>query len=294
MSTPSPSTRDRDRLAHTRALLFDLDGVLTPTAEVHMRAWATLFTSYLSEHAPDAAPYTDADYFDHVDGKPRYDGVRSMLASRGITLPEGEPSDSPDADTVCGLGNRKNSVFAAELAENGVEPYPGSVAFLDAAIARGYAVAVVSSSRNAVPVLTAAGLLDRFTVVVDGEVAARDGLAGKPAPDTYFDGARLLGFPASQSVVVEDAQSGVQAGRAGDFGLVIGVDRGVGADTLLDNGADFVVTDLGELVGDLPAAVNEDSSSADGLGATDGSPVAARLADGTTSTSTSSTAPEHS
>jgi beta-phosphoglucomutase family hydrolase len=243
--------RDRTHLSTLAALLFDLDGVLTPTAEVHMRAWATLFRGYLAEHAPEAAPYTDADYFDHVDGKPRYDGVRSMLASRGITLPEGDPADSPDADTVCGLGNRKNAVFAAELAENGVTPYPGSVAFLDAAIAAGYQVAVVSSSRNAVPVLTAAGLRDRFEVIVDGEVAARDGLAGKPAPDTYLDGARLLGRAAAECVVVEDAQSGVQAGRAGSFGLVVGVDRGVGPQALIDFGADFVVDDLGALVGSL-------------------------------------------
>ncbi|AMM22121.1 haloacid dehalogenase [Frondihabitans sp. PAMC 28766] len=243
--------RDRSHLASLSALLFDLDGVLTPTAEVHMRAWATLFTDYLSAHAPEAAPYTDADYFDYIDGKPRYDGVRSMLASRGITLAEGLPTDAPEADTVCGLGNRKNAVFAAELEQNGVNPYPGSVAFLDAAIAAGYQVAVVSSSRNAVPVLTAAGLRDRFDVIVDGEVAARDGLAGKPAPDTYLDGARLLGLTAAQCVVVEDAQSGVQAGRAGDFGLVVGVDRGVGPQALIDFGADFVVDDLGVLVDSL-------------------------------------------
>lgn len=297
-----------------KALLFDLDGVLTPTAEVHMRAWATLFTDYLTTHAPDAAPYTDADYFDHVDGKPRYDGVRTMLASRGITLPEGDPSDSPDADTVCGLGNRKNAVFAAELEQNGVTPYPGSVAFLDAATGAGFEVAVVSSSRNAVPVLTAAGLRDRFTVIVDGEVAARDGLAGKPAPDTYLDGARLLGLTASECVVVEDAQSGVQAGRAGDFGLVVGVDRGVGADTLLAFGADFVVDDLAELVGDVStrheaardvptrheaagdAAAGDGGDTEDG-DATVGSPPGGTIAEaGTTndSTRTTSTAPEHS
>ncbi|MCU1527485.1 MAG: haloacid dehalogenase [Frondihabitans sp.] len=247
MSSPAPRTPAR--LRDMRALLFDLDGVLTPTAEVHMRAWARLFTDYLATHA--AAPYTEADYFEHIDGKPRYDGVRDMLASRGITLPEGTPEDSPALDTVCGLGNRKNSVFAAELLENGVTPYPGSVAFLDRAIAEGFDVAVVSSSRNAVPVLEAAGLRDRFTLIVDGLVAADAHLAGKPAPDTYLEGAHRLGFDADQCVVVEDAQSGVEAGRRGKFGLVIGVDRGVGAQTLLDFGADFVVDDLDALVSDL-------------------------------------------
>ncbi|ROQ39651.1 HAD superfamily hydrolase (TIGR01509 family)/beta-phosphoglucomutase family hydrolase [Frondihabitans sp. PhB188] len=245
----SSAPRDAAALRRLPGILFDLDGVLTPTAEVHMRAWATLFSTYLTEHVPGAAPYTDADYFDYVDGKPRYDGVRSMLASRGVTLPEGAPDDAPDADTVCGLGNRKNEVFAAELAQNGVTPYPGSLQFLRAAIASGHQVAVVSSSRNAVPVLAAAGLSSYFEVVVDGEVAAAEGLAGKPAPDTYLDGARRLGLTAADCVVVEDAQSGVQAGRAGAFGLVLGVDRGVGAAALLDFGADFVVTDLDELVG---------------------------------------------
>ncbi|MGA1811068.1 beta-phosphoglucomutase family hydrolase [Frondihabitans sp. 4ASC-45] len=244
----SSPARDASRLPALPGILFDLDGVLTPTAEVHMRAWSTLFTDYLTEHAPDVAPYAEGDYFEYVDGKPRYDGVRSLLASRNITLPEGTPDDSPDLDTVCGLGNRKNAVFAAELRENGVTPYEGSVAFLDAAIAAGHRVAVVSSSRNAVPVLAAAGLSDRFDVVVDGLVAADDKLAGKPAPDTYLDGAERLGLTAGQCVVVEDAQSGVEAGRAGSFGLVVGVDRGVGAEALLAYGADFVVGDLAELV----------------------------------------------
>lgn len=243
-------SRDASRLPATPGLLFDLDGVLTPTAEVHMRAWARLFSDYLLSRG-DSRPYTEQDYFDHVDGKPRYDGVRDMLSSRGITLPEGTPDDSPDLETVCGLGNRKNSVFAAELRENGVTPYPGSVAFLDRAISCGYLVAVVSSSRNAVPVLEAAGLRDRFDHIVDGIVAADAGLPGKPAPDTYLEGAKRLGLTAEQCVVVEDAQSGVEAGRRGDFGLVLGVNRGVGAASLLENGADFVVDDLGEVVDSL-------------------------------------------
>ena len=227
-------------------MLFDLDGVLTPTAEVHMRAWRQLFTDYLSDH-PGVPEYVESDYFDYIDGKPRYEGVRSFLTSRGINLPEGEPSDDPGAETVCGLGNRKNDAFAAVLADEGVQPYPGSVAFLDHVEALGLKVAVVSSSRNAPAVLTAAGLDDRFTVVVDGEVAAAEGLPGKPHPDTFVVAAERVGAGVATSIVVEDALSGVAAGRAGAFGLVIGVDRGVGADRLLEAGADLVVSDLGEL-----------------------------------------------
>ncbi|RMI12638.1 HAD family hydrolase [Cellulomonas triticagri] len=228
------------------AVLFDLDGVLTPTAVVHMHAWARLFTPVLA--ARGAAPYTDADYFAHIDGKPRYDGVATLLASRGIDLPWGDPTDSPDAETVCGLGNRKNAVFTQVLETEGVTPYPGSVRLVDALIADGRKVAVVSSSRNAVPVLAAAGLTDRFAVVVDGLVAAERGIPGKPAPDTYLDAARQLGVPHDRAVVVEDAESGVASGRAGAFGLVVGVDRGAGADVLLEQGADLVVDDLAELV----------------------------------------------
>ncbi|MFJ4295794.1 HAD family hydrolase [Curtobacterium sp. NPDC089689] len=237
------------RLADQRALLFDLDGVLTPTAEVHMRAWSRLFTPYLAAHG--VAPYTEQDYFDHIDGKPRYDGVRSLLASRGIDLPEGTPDDDPSADTVCGLGNRKNAEFTAELDEHGVEPYPGSHRFLVAAIDAGYSVAVVSSSANAVSVLRTAGILERFPVIVDGLVARQDALEGKPAPDTYLDAASRFGLTAAECVVVEDATSGVEAGRNGGFGLVIGVDRGAGADALRAHGADVVVQDLADLVDDL-------------------------------------------
>ncbi len=166
------------------AVLFDLDGVLTPTAEVHMRAWQRMFSEYLDKAGVDE-PYAESDYFDYIDGKPRYDGVRSFLASRNLNLPDGNPSDPPDAGTVCGLGNRKNEVFSAVLTEEGVEPYPGSVAWLDELDAKGIAVAVVSSSRNAPAVLEAAGLADRFDVVVSGAVAAAESLPGKPAPDTF-------------------------------------------------------------------------------------------------------------
>ncbi len=231
------------------AVLFDLDGVITPTAEVHMRAWAAMFNAFLAEHdgAEAQQPYTDQDYFDHVDGKPRYDGVRDFLASRGITLPEGSPDDAGTELTVCGLGNRKNDAFGQVLAEEGVEAYPGSLALLEQLRASQMKMAIVSSSKNAPDVLDAAGVTHFFGVVVHGGVAAERGLPGKPAPDTYEEAARELGVPDSASVVVEDATSGVAAGAAGDFGLVIGVDRGVGADALLAAGADVVVADLSEL-----------------------------------------------
>ncbi|MCB7138014.1 HAD family hydrolase [Cellulosimicrobium marinum] len=228
-----------------RAVLFDLDGVLTPTAEIHMRAWERLFAPFCT--ARGLAPYTPADYFAHIDGKPRYDGVATFLASRGVELPRGTADDAPGEGTVCALGNRKDEIVNRMFTEEGIAPYPGSVQFLDAVTEAGADVAVVSSSRNTPTVLAAAGLADRFEVVVDGNVAAREGIAGKPAPDTYLRAAELLGVPAAQAVVVEDALSGVQAGAAGAFGLVLGVDRGVGADALRTHGADVVVADLGEL-----------------------------------------------
>ncbi|QGG39991.1 HAD family hydrolase [Aeromicrobium yanjiei] len=229
------------------AALFDLDGVITPTAEVHMRAWDKMFNDFLRDRGVDE-PYTDADYFTYVDGKPRYDGVRSFLASRDITLPEGDASDPVSAETVSGLGNRKNDDFEQILAEEGVTPYPGSVALVEALATRGTKMAIVSSSRNAAAVLTAAGMIEHFPVIVSGKEAGERGLAGKPAPDTFLDAAAQLGVPKERAVVFEDALSGVAAGRAGDFGLVVGVDRGVGEDALIANGADVVVDDLAELV----------------------------------------------
>nr|WP_121252100.1 beta-phosphoglucomutase family hydrolase [Nocardioides ferulae] len=233
------------------AVLFDLDGVVTPTAEVHMRAWAEMFNEFLSAYgadpAVDTAPYTDADYFAHVDGKPRYDGVRDFLVSRGIELPEGTSDDAPDQVTVRGLGNRKNDAFNVVLERDGVVAYPGSVALLDHLRDLGLPLAVVSSSANAPAVLAAAGLADRFETVVDGRVAHREGLPGKPAPDTFVHAATLLGTTPALSVVLEDAVSGVRAGVAGGFGLVIGVDRGAG-DALRAAGADPVVADLAVLV----------------------------------------------
>lgn len=229
------------------AALFDLDGVITPTAEVHMRAWARMFGEFL-ESRGIAEPYVDDDYFTYVDGKPRYDGVRSFLESRGIDLPEGKPTDLLTAETVAGLGNRKNAVFEQILESEGVEAYPGSVKLVQALVERGTKVAIVSSSRNAPAVLKAAKMLDYFPVIVDGRVAAERYLAGKPAPDTFLDAARQLDVPKERAVVLEDALSGVAAGHAGAFGLVIGVNRGVGADKLLASGADVVVDDLEELV----------------------------------------------
>jgi beta-phosphoglucomutase family hydrolase len=228
------------------AALFDLDGVLTPTAEVHMRAWRQLFTDFLAKRGI-GQPYLESDYFDYIDGKPRYDGVRGFLGSRGIQLAEGDPSDGPEVETVCGLGNRKNEFFAAVLREEGVRPYAGSVQLLDHLAEYGTKVAVVTSSRNATAVLDAADLRSRFGVVVDGNVAADKGLNGKPSPDTFLAAAKELGVPAERAVVLEDAVSGVEAGHAGGFGLVVGVDRGVGAQRLTESGADVVVADLAEL-----------------------------------------------
>lgn len=234
------------------AVLFDLDGVVTPTADVHKHAWTAMFTAFFAARSAadgvDLPPYTEQDYFDFVDGKPRYDGVRDFLASRGITLPEGEPDDPPAAETVCGLGNRKNDAFNQILASEGVTPYPGSVRLIEELHERGTPMAVVSSSRNAPAVLAAAGLTDHFGLVMHGGLAAELGLPGKPAPDTFTHAAEELGATNARSVVLEDAINGVAAGHAGAFGLVIGVDRGAGVEALTAAGADVVVHDLDELV----------------------------------------------
>ncbi|MBC7597080.1 MAG: beta-phosphoglucomutase family hydrolase [Kineosporiaceae bacterium] len=229
------------------AALFDLDGVITPTAEVHMRAWQQMFSEYFVAKGIGEL-YVEGDYFLYLDGKPRYDGVRSLLTSRDIVLPEGSPEDDAAAETVCGLGNRKNGLFAQLLEDEGVEAYPGSVKLLEALKARGTKMAIVSSSANAPDVLAAAGLSDDFEIVVGGAVARDKLLAGKPAPDTFLYAARQLGVAKERAVVFEDALSGVSAGRAGDFGLVIGVNRGAGAAELTEAGADHVVDDLAELL----------------------------------------------
>jgi beta-phosphoglucomutase family hydrolase len=229
------------------AVLFDLDGVITPTALVHMRAWSDMFNEFLStwDGPGDTRPYTDVDYFAHVDGKPRYDGVRDFLTSRGIPAPE---------DLVVRLGDRKNDAFNAVLERDGVEAYPGSVRLLDHLQVLGTPLGVVSSSANAPAVLEAAGLIDRFDTIVSGAVAKELGLAGKPAPDTFLHAATELGASPDRSVVLEDAVSGVRAGRAGRFGRVVGVDRGAGEQALLEAGADVVVEDLADLVPDEDAA----------------------------------------
>jgi beta-phosphoglucomutase family hydrolase len=239
-------------LAGFRAVLFDLDGVLTDTAGIHAACWKQVFDDYLRERAAQTGePFLDfdiaGDYYDYVDGKPRYDGVRSFLASRGIELPEGDPSDRPGTATVCAIGNRKNMLVNEALTRDGVEPYPDAVRLLQQLAATGLGLAVVSSSKNTPQVLEAAGIADQFDVVVDGRVAASARLPGKPAPDTYLEAARRLGASAAESVVVEDAISGVQAGRNGDFGLVVGVARDDNAAALRHAGAHVVVSSLEEL-----------------------------------------------
>ncbi|GLJ62809.1 haloacid dehalogenase [Microbacterium barkeri] len=240
--SPLPDLRRYD------AVLFDLDGVLTPTAEVHMHAWRAMFEELFAQWGIEPA-YTDDDYFAHLDGKKRYDGVAALLRSRDVEIPWGDPSDDPSLDTVCGIGNRKNAVFSRVLADEGIAPYPGSLALLDALAAVGARVGVVSSSKNAKDVLTAAGILDRFPVIVDGAVAERDGLPSKPAPDMFLAGARQLGAAPARCAAVEDALSGVASAAAGGFALIVGVDRGAGAATLSAAGAHVVVSDLAELVG---------------------------------------------
>ena len=236
------------------ACLFDLDGVLTQTAKVHAAAWQQMFDDYLRARAArtgEAFVAFDpvADYDEYVDGKPRYDGVRSFLDARGIHLPEGQEDDPPQAETIHGLGNRKNEIVLKLIHEHGVEPYAGSVAYVKAARDAGLRRAVVSSSTNCRDVLRAAGIEDLFEEIVDGVVAEREHLHGKPAPDTYLAGARALGVEPAQAAVFEDALAGVEAGRAGHFGCVVGVDRVGQADALRAHGADVVVGDLSELQG---------------------------------------------
>ncbi|MFF0823660.1 beta-phosphoglucomutase family hydrolase [Micromonospora haikouensis] len=245
--------------AHVTACLFDLDGVLTQTARVHNAAWTETFDAFLQRRAAATGePYRPfdpgPDYNRYVDGKPRADGVRSFLASRGIVLPEGSPDDPPDADTVHGVGNRKNAVLLKRIHTDGVEVYPGSVTYLRAAAAAGLRRAVVSASANCRDVVAAAGLESLLEARVDGVVAREQGLRGKPHPDTFLAGAKLLGVDPAQAAVFEDALAGVAAGRAGGFGYVVGVDRVGQADELRAHGADVVVTDLADLVDRRPDA----------------------------------------
>lgn len=235
------------------AWLFDLDGVLTATSRIHAACWKEMFDKFLEQRAKERGePFVpfDAgdDYLRYVDGKPRAAGVRDFLASRGIEMPEGTPADPASAETVNGLGNRKDRLVTAAIARGEVEVFPASVEFVRLLRRDGMRTAVVSSSRNTVAVLNAVGIADLFDVRVDGVVAAERSLPGKPQPDTFLAAASDLGVAADRAAVVEDATAGVAAGRAGAFGLVVGVDRGAGHDALLAAGADMVVGDLGELI----------------------------------------------
>ncbi|HEV7962877.1 MAG TPA: beta-phosphoglucomutase family hydrolase [Actinoplanes sp.] len=238
---------------HVTACLFDLDGVLTQTALVHNAAWKQTFDSFLEtwskRHGLPFVPFdSGSDYHKYVDGRPRADGVRTFLASRGITLPEGTPDDGPDAETVNGIGNRKNELVLQKIKEGAVQVYPGSVDYLRAALEAGLRRAVVSASANCKEVLEAAGIADLLEARVDGITAREEHLPGKPAPDTFLYGAKLLDTAPENCAVFEDAQAGVAAGRAGNFGIVVGVDRVGQAEALLEHGADIVVQDLSELL----------------------------------------------
>jgi beta-phosphoglucomutase family hydrolase len=235
-----------------RACLFDLDGVLTDTASVHRRAWQETFDAFLRTRASREGipfvPFEREDYARYVDGRARLDGVRSFLASRGIRLPEGRRDESPGAETVAGIGNRKNALVLELMRRDGIRLYEGSARFVRAARDAGLRRAVVSASANCREVLEAAGIADLFEARVDGLVAERESLRGKPAPDTFLAAAGLLEVPPEHAAVFEDALAGVDAGRAGGFGFVVGVDRAGQAAALRAHGADVVVSDLGELL----------------------------------------------
>jgi alpha,alpha-trehalase len=235
------------------AVLFDLDGVLTDTAKVHAACWKKMFDDFLRERADERdepfQPFDIAtDYKLYVDGRPRFEGVRTFLESRGIELPYGDPKEPPNHQTICGLGNRKNQMVKKAFDSEGIEAYEGSVALVRHLRERGIKTAVVSASSQCQAVLKATGIANLFDARVDGVVIARLNLAGKPAPDTFLKAAEQLGVEPKRAVVVEDAISGVQAGRDGGFGLIVGVDRKGDAEALRENGADIVVADLGEML----------------------------------------------
>lgn len=249
---PQPKSKRVNRDQYD-AVLFDLDGVITDTANLHATCWKQMFDEYLQKRARQRGeafrPFdVSTDYRIYVDGKPRFDGVRDFLSSRGIQLPEGNADDPPQEETVCGLGNRKNDLVNHAIADVGVEPYEGTVEFIHQLRRNGFKTAVVTSSQNCTVVLKAAKLDGFFEVRVDGNTIESERLAGKPAPDTFLMAARLLGVEPTRTVVIEDAISGVQAGSNGSFGLVIGVARKGNAEELKQHGAHLVVDDLGELV----------------------------------------------
>ena len=253
MNTPPAAESRPVDIGAYQGWLFDLDGVLTKTADVHAAAWKQAFDEFLDNEATRShtayAPFDPvADYRRYVDGEPRADGVRNFLSARDIKLPEGTEDDPPDARTVAGLGNRKNELVLEVLRVDGVQVYAGAVALVKALRAQGTPLAVVSASENTAAALEAGGIADLFDARIDGHVVKERALAGKPAPDSYLEGAKALGIPAGRTVVVEDALAGVEAGRAGHFGLVIGVDHHDHADELHAHGADVVVTDLAELL----------------------------------------------
>lgn len=254
----SPSQADSQGMmlglpARVRACLFDLDGVLTQTATVHAEAWKETLDAFLAERAADQEAFVPfdqiVDYDEYVDGRRRADGVRAFLAARQITVPEGEPDDPPEANTVHGLANRKNQLLLALIEREGVKAYEGSVRYVEAVRKAGLGRAVVSASENCRDVLAAAGIDRLFDVRVDGIVAKREGLRGKPAADTYLAAARRLRVAPTEAAVFEDALAGVSAGRAGHFGFVVGVDRAGQADALREHGANIVVCDLADLLG---------------------------------------------
>ncbi|MFJ8543994.1 beta-phosphoglucomutase family hydrolase [Streptomyces sp. NPDC093586] len=233
-----------------QACLFDLDGVVTRTAVVHAAAWKETFDAFLRERdGADFRPFTDSDYDEYVDGRPRADGVRSFLASRGIDLPEGSLDDPPDARTINGVGNRKNELVLEKIRTEGVEAYDGTLRYIDAVRSAGLATAIVSSSANTVDVLRSIHAEHLFDVRIDGVVARERKLPGKPHPDTFLAAARDLGVEPSRAAVFEDALAGMDAGRSGRFGYVVGVDRVGQTDALYAHGADRVVKDLAELGG---------------------------------------------
>jgi beta-phosphoglucomutase family hydrolase len=235
------------------ACLFDMDGVVTQTAVVHAAAWKEMFDEFLRARAEATGtqfvPFDPhAEYDTYVDGKPRLDGTRSFLESRGIDLPEGTPDDPPGTPTLYGLSNRKNNLVLEKIAAGGVQVYPGSITYIRSVKDKGISTAIVSASANTVQVLKSAGIEDLFDVRIDGVIAKQRGLRGKPAPDTFLAAAQALGMSANQAAVFEDAQAGVAAGRAGGFAIVVGVDRVGQAEALREHGADIVVKDLAELL----------------------------------------------